>query len=71
MRKYMDFTLTCVCCGSSQFKLKKLPLSEIEGDTYLVDRKDGKYEDQVICSKCGLEDYIDNLIPKVEMKTIN
>lgn len=61
----MEFKLTCVCCGSSEFEVKELPLTEIEGATYLY------HEDinqKVVCKKCGLEDYIENLVLKVVLK---
>lgn len=64
--KYMEFKLTCVCCGSHEFKIKKLPLTEVEGITYLY--HDDIEEQRVICNKCGLEDYIENLVLNVSLK---
>lgn len=47
-------------------KLKKLPLTRVDDSTYLY------HEDiegqQVVCKRCGLEDYIENLVISVEQK---
>lgn len=60
----MRLVLSCVCCGSSEFK-KDIPIESfnVEGNTYL------HHEDlanvKVACSKCGLEDYVRNLMVEV------
>ncbi|MGL6184393.1 MAG: hypothetical protein ACRC1T_03325 [Clostridium chrysemydis] len=53
----MQLKLCCYCCGNVIFEVKVTPEKRtIEGFEAL---KKGK---TVVCKKCGLEDYIDNLI---------
>ena len=56
----MELVLSCVCCGSTKFKRTEQPCYNIEGKSYLLheDKKDA----MVICEKCGLEDYVENLV---------
>ena len=64
--KHMEFNLTCVCCGSREFEIKELPLIEMENATYLF--HDDIVNQQVVCKRCGLKDYIENLVISVEQK---
>ena len=57
MEKCMELKLCCQRCGGYEFELKELPLIDFDNMTYYTD--DGK--EQVICKRCGLEDYIFNL----------
>ena len=60
----MELKLSCVCCGGAEFKETIIDgLITVNGTEYLhnVDIKNNK----VVCDKCGLEDYIENLIIKI------
>ena len=56
----MKLTLSCVKCGSTEFKKKELDIITVEQRSYLLheDYKDTK----LACEECGLEDYVENLI---------
>lgn len=56
----MKLILSCVKCGSIEFKKKELDIINVEQHSYLLheDYKDTK----LTCEKCGLEDYVENLI---------
>lgn len=59
----MQLKLSCYCCGGVDFKHTEISdLTNIENRSYLYHNeiKDNK----VICKKCGLEDYIENLVIK-------
>lgn len=60
--KIMKLQLSCFCCGSTDFIQTKQPCTNIEGYSYLL-HNDIK-ETEVTCSKCGLKDYVDNLVIK-------
>lgn len=64
MKKTMRLNLSCYCCGSVDFENKPLRWNEVE-DMFFLDCAEN--EDNKIllkCSKCGLEDYLFNLIPR-------
>lgn len=56
----MKLILSCVCCGSVEFYSSEQPCYNIENVSYLLeeDKKDAK----VTCYKCGLEDWVENLV---------
>jgi predicted nucleic-acid-binding Zn-ribbon protein len=56
----MRLILSCFKCGSIDFKNTGQFLTNIEGESYLV--RDDYKESKVICSRCGLEDYVENLV---------
>lgn len=58
--KTLQLKLSCYCCGGVDFENKPMEWNEIE-DMYFLDREENK---QVKCTKCGLEDYIFNLVPR-------
>ena len=51
----MKLILSCVCCGSTEFERKKLDIINVEEHSYLLHEE--SKEEQLICKKCGLEDY--------------
>ena len=56
----MQLKLSCYCCGSVDFEHTEIEgLLEIEGRSYLLQEEIKNNE--VICKKCGLKDYIQNL----------
>ena len=60
----MRLALSCYCCGSTVFKETSQPYYEIENSYYLHHEDRAKAE--VICEKCGLRDYVVNLVIKYE-----
>ena len=56
----MQLKLSCYCCGSVDFEEGDQPRYRIEGRDYL--QHETAKETQVTCSKCGLEDYVMNLV---------
>ena len=68
MNSVMKFKLTCYCCGSSDFVVKELPLVSVGNENYLMHEDVEK--EKVVCNKCGLEDYVVNLVvsPYIEVK---
>ena len=56
--KSAQFKLSCPCCGGVDFKNNHLKVHEVENMYFIRDNTEVK------CLKCGLEDYIDNLIPR-------
>lgn len=58
--KNIRINLSCYRCGSIDFEAKEMHWKEIEG-MFFVD-----YEDNPVfkCSKCGLEDNLQNLMPR-------
>ncbi len=61
----MKLALSCACCGGTDFDLDNLELREIWNESYIM--YEGNKGNKVICLKCGLEDYMENLTPKVEL----
>ena len=60
----MQLKLSCYCCGSVDFEHTEIEgLIEIEGGRYLLN--DEIKNNIVICKKCGLIDYIQNLVIKL------
>lgn len=56
----MRLILSCFRCGSTDFDHAPIECQEIEGNYYLPNENvEGT---QVTCSKCGLEDYVENLV---------
>ncbi len=60
----MRLVLSCSCCGGTDFNTEELHFKEIWSQTYAY--YDDNDSEKVTCSKCGLEDYLENLTPKVE-----
>ena len=59
----MQLKLSCYCCGSEEFEHTEIEgLLEIEDRSYLPQEEIKNNE--VICKKCGLKDYIQNLTIK-------
>ena len=56
----MELKLSCFKCGSTDFEITEVDNIKIEGHSYLL-HEDYK-NTQLICSKCGLEDYVENLV---------
>ena len=59
--KGINLKLSCYKCGCTYFENTPQNYNEIEGNTYLQDEKA-----KVKCVNCGLEDYVQNLVPKAE-----
>ena len=56
----MQLKLTCFCCGSEDFEYTLIEDNiKIEGEGYLLPEE--IKDNVVICKKCGLKDYIQNL----------
>lgn len=60
----MKLQLSCFCCGSTDFIRTEQPCTNIEGYSYLF--HNDIRETEVTCSKCGLIDYVDNLVIKYD-----
>ena len=60
----VNFKLSCVCCGSTEFKNTEQQYHTVENQQYLL--YEASKNAKVICSKCGLEDYVQNLVIKPE-----
>lgn len=60
LEKTVQLKLSCYCCGGIDFENKPMKWNEIE-DMYFLDIEDNIL---VKCTKCGLEDYIFNLVPR-------
>ena len=59
----MQLKLSCYCCGSEEFEHTEIEsLLEIEDRSYLPHEE--IKNNVVICKKCGLKDYIKNLVIK-------
>lgn len=58
--KSMRLNLSCYCCGGIDFEVKKLPWNEVENMFFVQDKDNPVLK----CSKCGLEDYLRNLVPR-------
>ena len=59
----MQLKLSCYRCGSVDFELTEISgLTDIEGASYLLSEE--IKDNVVICKKCGLEDFIQNLVIK-------
>ena len=59
----MQLKLSCYCCGSVDFEHTEIEsLIEIENRSYLLPEE--IKNNVVICKKCGLKDYIQNLVIK-------
>ena len=59
----MQLKLSCYCCGSVDFEHTEIEgLIEIENGSYLLPEE--IKNNVVICKKCGLKDYIKNLVIK-------
>ena len=59
----MQLKLSCYCCGSEDFEHTEIKeLIEIENRSYLLQEE--LKNNIVICKKCGLKDYIQNLVIK-------
>ena len=56
----MELKLSCFKCGSTDFEVTEVENIKIEGRSYLL-HEDYK-NTQLICSKCGLEDYVENFV---------
>lgn len=56
----MKIQLSCFKCGSTEFAHEPIKCLRVEDDYYLL------HEDikgvEVTCQKCGLRDYIENLV---------
>lgn len=61
----MRLALSCYCCGSTRFKETPQPYYRIEKSFYILHEDVGRAE--VICERCGLEDYVANLVVKYEV----
>ena len=60
----MELKLSCYCCGSVDFEHTEIEgLKEIENRSYLLHEE--IKNNVVICKKCGLKDYIENLVIKI------
>ena len=59
----MKLSLSCFKCGSTDFKLTEQPCTDIENSSYLL--HDNLTNAKVICDKCGLEDFVENLVIKL------
>lgn len=57
----MELKLSCYCCGSTEFSL----IAEVVNCSHMHCRENTIKDNRVICSRCGLEDYIKNLKTKV------
>ena len=56
----MKLNLTCYCCGCEEFEHTQVKnLTKVKNRSYLL--QEFVEDNQVICKKCGLEDYIKNL----------
>lgn len=56
----MQLKLSCYFCGSEDFEHTEIEsLLEIEGRNYLLQEE--IKNNKIICKKCGLKDYIQNL----------
>ena len=60
----ISLRLSCVCCGTTEIKNTEQPYYTIEDKHYLL--HDDLDKAKVVCSKCGLEDYIENLVIKLK-----
>ena len=59
----MQLKLSCYRCGSVGFEHTEISgLTDIEGASYLL--LEEIKDNVVICKKCGLEDFIQNLVIK-------
>jgi hypothetical protein len=58
----LKLILSCFCCGSVDFKETPQFCKDIEGKDYLF--QENVKDSKVICKKCGLEDYVENLVIK-------
>jgi len=56
----VELKLSCFKCGSTDFEITEVDNIKVEGHSYLLheDYKDTK----LTCERCGLEDYVENLI---------
>ena len=59
--KGVEFKLSCFKCGGTKFENTNQNYTMIEDEHYLNNEKA-----KVKCVKCGLEDYMFNLVPKAE-----
>ena len=66
IQKGIELKLSCYCCGGTIFENSKLAYTKIEDEYYLLneDNENSKLK----CVNCGLEDYIENLVPKAEYR---
>lgn len=60
IQKTLRLNLSCYCCGGIDFENTPREWNEIE-DMYFLNLDD---DIQVKCVKCGLEDYLFNLVPR-------
>lgn len=58
--KSIRLNLSCYCCGGIDFENKEIKWNEVE-DMYFLYTDDNI---KVKCLKCGLEDYLFNLVPR-------
>lgn len=58
----MMLSLSCYNCGSIDFIDTELDYMEVEGSKYL--HHEDKLKSKVICVKCKMEDYVENLVIK-------
>ena len=58
--KSIRLNLSCYCCGSIDFEVKEMEWYEIEEMSFLYNED----KQMVKCLKCGLEDYLLNLVPR-------
>ena len=62
----MELKLSCYCCGGTYFSNKEMLGYKIENNIYVhLSDKEVRENAVVVCKKCGLEDYVVNLVPKV------
>ena len=62
----MELKLSCYCCGGTYFSNKEMLGYKIENNIYVpLSDKEVRENAVVVCEKCGLEDYVVNLVPKV------
>lgn len=60
----MKLILSCYCCGGVDFGGISVDSTNIEGDEYLL--HDDVPSAKVVCKKCKLEDYVGNLVIRIE-----
>lgn len=60
IEKTIRLNLSCYCCGSIDFEAKEMKWNEIEGMCFLYSEDNP----MVKCLSCGLEDNVQNLVPR-------
>lgn len=62
----MELKLSCFKCGSTDLKTVCGNYYRIENEFYIL--HEDKKKSVVLCNKCGLEDYVENLVIKLAEK---